>query len=260
MVTGSETGRWGSALSLGAALCGLETTVYTGQDVSDQERFRMQTWGASVVGSRVASLDDALADVAGDPQSRFAAGSVFNHVVLHQTLIGLEARQQLALAGEERPDVVIGCCGSGSCLGGTALPFAGDEGVRLVAVEPSSWPTLTAGRFGYVPGDAAGLLPLLPMYSLGPDSVPPAELLPGVRSHGVAPVICELVRSGRMEAVAQPLNGVREAATQWARTEGPVPSLATAHAVRAVVDEAVLAREAGTETVILFSWSGHARG
>ena len=156
--------------------------------------------------------------------------------------------------------MVIGCCGSGSCLAGTALPFAGDEHVRLVAVEPASWPTLTGGRFGYVPADAAGLLPLLAMYSLGPDSVPPAEALPGIRSSGVAPVVCDLVRSGRMAAVSQPIDRVREAAVQWARTEGPVPSLATAHAVRAVVDEAVLAREAGTETVILFPWSGHARG
>ena len=150
--------------------------------------------------------------------------------------------------------MVIGYCGGGSSLAGTALPFVADDEVRLVAVEPSSWPTLTGGRFGYVAGDSAGLLPLLAMYSLGADAVPPAVLAPGLRAHGVAPLLCRLVRSGRMEAVAHPLEGVRDAGVQWARAEGVAPSLSAAHSVRAVIDEALLAREEGVERVILFPW------
>ncbi|MEN3315260.1 MAG: tryptophan synthase beta chain [Acidimicrobiaceae bacterium] len=257
LVTESDTGRWGSALAFACALAGLSAAVHTGPDASMAERIRMETWGASVVADRSHAGEAALGDVAGRPDSRFAPGSVFNHVVLHQTVIGLEARDQLALAGEERPDVVIGHCGGGSSLAGIALPFLEDDEVRLVAVEPSSWPALTSGRFGHVPGDAGGLLPLMPMYALGPDSAAPALNVPSIHSGGIAPIVCELVRRGRMQAVAHPLAGVLEAAVQWARVEGPVPALTTAHALRAVVDEALLAREDGAGRVILFPWVGH---
>ncbi|MGI9022970.1 MAG: pyridoxal-phosphate dependent enzyme [Acidimicrobiales bacterium] len=256
VVTGSETGQWGGALSSAAARFGVDATVYTGPAVSAEERIRIEMWGASAVGSEMTAVDDALRDAATRPETRFTTGSLFNHVVLHQTVIGLEAREQLARSGEDRPDVVIGYCGGGSSLAGTALPFVADDEVRLVAVEPSSWPTLTGGRFGYVAGDSAGLLPLLAMYSLGADAVPPAVLAPGLRAHGVAPLLCRLVRSGRMEAVAHPLDRVLAAGGQWARTEGPVPALGTAHALRAVIDEALMARESGEERVILFCWSG----
>jgi len=257
LVTESDTGRWGSAVALACALSGLAATVYTGPEASTQERIKIEAWGASVAAKAARPGDDALRQAAEQPDSRFAAGSVFNHVVLHQTVIGLEAREQLTLAGEERPDVVIGHCGGGSSLAGTALPFIGDDHVRMVAVEPSSWPTLTSGRFDYVPGDARSLLPLLAMYALGPDSAPPALNVGSIHSGGIAPVICELVGRGRMEAVAQPLGRVLGAALQWARTEGGVPALTTAHAIRAVVDEAVLAREEAVERVILFPWAAY---
>jgi len=260
LVTESDTGRWGGAVALACALSGLDATVYTGPDASAEERIRIDAWGASVIADAVRPGDDALREVLDGSGSHFAAGSVFNHVVLHQTVIGLEAKEQLALAGEERPDVVIGHCGGGSSLAGTALPFVDDVHVRLVAVEPSSWPTLTSGRFDYVAGDARGLLPLLAMYALGPDSATPAINVPAIHSGGIAPIVCELVRRGRMEAVAQPLGPVLEAAVQWARTEGPVPALTTAHALRAVVDEALLAKEEGTARVILFPWAAQGPG
>ncbi|MGI8776346.1 MAG: pyridoxal-phosphate dependent enzyme [Acidimicrobiales bacterium] len=257
LVTESDTGRWGSALSWACALSDLSAVVYTGSGASMAERIRIQAWGAKVMVDRAYPGDDALGDATGRPDTRFAPGSVFNHVVLHQTVIGLEAKEQLALAGEERPDVVIGHCGGGSSLAGTALPFVGDDGVRLVAVEPSSWPALASGRFDHVPGDAGGRLPLMAMYALGPDSAPPAINVPSIHSGGIAPIVCELVRRGRMEAVAHPLAPVLRAAVYWSRTEGPLPALTTAHALRAVVDEAVLAREEGRERVILFPWVGH---
>jgi tryptophan synthase beta chain len=182
---------------------------------------------------------------------------VLNHVLLHQTVIGQEAKAQLALAGEERPDVVIGCCGGGSNLGGISLPFVPDKSVRLVAVEPTSCPTLTAGRFEYDFGDTAGFTPLLPMYTLGHDFVPPPIHAGGLRYHGDAPIISALVRSGRMEAVAYPQSKTFEAAVTWARTQGTVPAPETGHAVRAVIDEALAAKEEGREKVILFNYSGH---
>ncbi len=259
VVTGSETGGWGSALSLAASMFGLEATVYTGPAVPEEAQIRIETSGASAVGSWVTSVDDAIRDAATSPDSRLATGSVFNHVVLHQTLIGLEAREQLALAGEGRPGVVVGYCGGGSSLGGTALPFVADDDVRVVAVESSSWPALTGGRFEYVPADSFGLLPLLAMYTLGVDPTHPAVVAQGVRAHGIAPVVCDLVRRGRMEAVAHPHDQVLAAGELWARTEGLVPGLGAAHTLRAVVDEALLAKEAGEERVILFPWSGPRR-
>jgi tryptophan synthase beta chain len=182
---------------------------------------------------------------------------VLNHVLLHQTLIGLEAREQLTLAGETLPDVVIAPCGGGSNLGGLSLPFVPDTGVRLVAVEPLSCPTLTKGRFDYDFGDAAGYTPLLPMYTLGHDFVPPSIHAGGLRYHGDSPLISALVRDGRMEAVAYPQGKVFDAALQFARIEGKVAAPEAAHAIRAVVDEALAAKETGEETVILFNYCGH---
>jgi tryptophan synthase beta chain len=172
-------------------------------------------------------------------------------------VIGLEAKEQLALAGERLPDVVIGCCGGGSNLGGLSLPFVPDGGVRLVAVEPSSCPTLTGGRFDYDFGDTAGITPLLPMYTLGHEFIPPPIHAGGLRYHGDAPIICNLVKAGRIEAVAYPQGKVFEAAVQFARTQGTVPAPETSHAIRAVVDEALAAKEEGVERVILFGYSGH---
>jgi tryptophan synthase beta chain len=208
-------------------------------------------------GSLGLAISDAVRDAATRDDSHYALGSVLNHVLLHQTVIGLEAKAQIALAGESTPDVVIGCCGGGSNLGGIALPFVGDAEVRLVAVEPSSCPTLTEGRFDYDFGDTAGMTPLMSMYTLGHDFVPPSIHAGGLRYHGDSPIISALVKAGRMEAVAYPQGKTFEAALQFANTEGKVPAPETGHAIRAVIDEALAAKETGEERVILFNYSGH---
>jgi tryptophan synthase beta chain len=227
----------------------------------------MQTWGGSVVpspveepehpGSLGTAISDAVRDAAGRDDTHYSLGSVLNHVLLHQTVIGLEAREQLELAGERLPDVVIAPCGGGSNLGGLAFPFVPEDTVRLLAVEPLSCPTLTQGRFDYDFGDTAGLTPLLPMYTLGHDFVPPSIHAGGLRYHGDSPLISALVRDGRMQAVAYPQGKVFEAAVQFARTEGKVAAPEAAHAIRAVIDEALAAKETGEQRVILFNYCGH---
>ena len=270
LATETGAGQWGSALSLACALFGMECKVYMVRSSYQQKPYRrvmIETWGGSVEpspvddpdhpGSLGTAISDAVRDAATREDTHYALGSVLNHVLLHQTVIGLEAKEQLALAGEDLPDVVIGSCGGGSNLAGIALPFVPDAGVRLVAVEPSSCPTLTSGRFDYDFGDTAGMTPLLAMYTLGHDFVPPAIHAGGLRYHGDAPIISNLVQAGRMEAVAYPQGKVFEAAVQFARTQGSIPAPETSHAIRAAVDEALLAKEEGTEKVILFSYSGH---
>ncbi len=270
LTTETGAGQWGSALSFASALFDLECMVYMVRASYQQKPYRrvmMETWGGKVVpspvdqpdhpGSLGSAISDAVRDAAGRDDSHYSLGSVLNHVLLHQTVIGLEAKEQLAAAGESRPDVIIGCCGGGSNLGGISLPFVPDRGVRLVAVEPTSCPTLTDGRYDYDFGDTAGLTPLLPMYTLGHEFVPPSIHAGGLRYHGDAPIISNLVKAGRMEAVAYPQSKVFEAAVQFARTEGPIPAPETSHAIRAVIDEALLAKEQGVERVILFNYSGH---
>ncbi len=270
LATETGAGQWGSALSFATALFDMECKVYMVRASYDQKPYRrmmIETWGGQVVPSPLAdpthpgSLGNAISDAVADASSRedthYALGSVLNHVLLHQTVIGLEAKEQLALAGEDLPDVVVGCCGGGSNLGGLTLPFVADAGVRLVAVEPSSCPTLTAGRFDYDFGDTVGLTPLLPMYTLGHEFVPPSIHAGGLRYHGDAPIISNLVKSGRMEAVAYPQSKVFEAAVHFARTQGTIPAPETSHAIRAVVDEALAAKEEGADRVILFGYSGH---
>jgi tryptophan synthase beta chain len=270
LATETGAGQWGSALCFASALFGLECKVYMVRASYEQKPYRralMETWGGTVVpspvddpdhpGSLGTAISDAVRDAGGRADTHYSLGSVLNHVLLHQTVIGQEAKAQLALAGEERPDAVIGCCGGGSNLGGISLPFVPDKGVRLVAVEPTSCPTLTAGRFEYDFGDTAGFTPLLPMYTLGHDFVPPPIHAGGLRYHGDAPIISALVRSGRMEAIAYPQSKTFEAAVTWARTQGTVPAPETGHAVRAVIDEALAAKEEGKEKVILFNYSGH---
>ncbi|MFC0082837.1 TrpB-like pyridoxal phosphate-dependent enzyme [Aciditerrimonas ferrireducens] len=270
LTTETGAGQWGSALAFASALFGLECKVYMVRASFQQKPYRrvlMETWGASVVPSPVAdpehpgslgtAISDAVADAAGRADTHYALGSVLNHVLLHQTVIGLEAKEQLAKAGETRPDLVIGSCGGGSNLGGLALPFVPDPEVALLAVEPASCPTLTAGRFDYDFGDTAGLTPLLSMYTLGHDFVPPTIHAGGLRYHGDAPIISNLVRHGRMGAAAYPQGKVFEAAVLFARTQGSVPAPETAHAIRAAIDEALRCKETGEERVILFSYSGH---
>jgi tryptophan synthase beta chain len=178
-------------------------------------------------------------------------------VLLHQTVIGLEAKEQLAMAGETRPDVVIAPCGGGSNLGGITLPFMEDLDVRLLAVEPASCPTLTEGRYEYDFGDTAGMTPLMAMYTLGHDFMPPDIHAGGLRYHGDSPIISLLVKAGRMDAVAYPQGKVFEAARQFAITEGRVAAPETAHGIRAAIDEALACKETGEEKVILFNYSGH---
>ena len=270
LATETGAGQWGSALSFAGALFDLEVMVYMVRASYEQKPYRrvlMETWGGTVVASPVddpdhpgslgTAISDAVRDAATRDDTHYSLGSVLNHVLLHQTVIGLEAKEQLALAGEDRVDVVVGSCGGGSNLGGLALPFVPDVGVRLMAVEPSSCATLTTGRFDYDFGDTAGMTPLLPMYTLGHEFVPPPIHAGGLRYHGDAPIISNLVKAGRMEAVAYPQGKVFEAAVHFARTQGTVCAPETAHAVRAAIDEALAAKETGEERVIVFSYSGH---
>ena len=268
--TETGAGQWGTALSFACTQFDLDCTVYMVRVSYQQKPYRrvlMETWGSEVVpspvdepdhpGSLGLAISDAVRDAVGRDDTHYSLGSVLNHVLLHQTVIGLEAKEQLQLAGEGAPDVVIGSCGGGSNLGGIALPFVSDADVRLVAVEPSSCPTLTEGTFDYDFGDTVGMTPLLAMYTLGHEFVPPSIHAGGLRYHGDSPIISNLVRSGRMEAVAYPQGKTFEAAVQFAKTEGKVPAPETGHAIRAVVDEALAAKETGEERVILFNFSGH---
>jgi tryptophan synthase beta chain len=270
LTTETGAGQWGSALSFASALFGLECKVYMVRASYHQKPYRrvmIETWGGSVVpspvdepdhpGSLGTAISDAVRDAGGRADTHYSLGSVLNHVLLHQTVIGLEAKEQLSLAGETRPDIVIGCCGGGSNFGGLALPFVPDRDIDLVASEPTACPTLTEGRFDYDFGDTAGMTPLLAMYTLGHEFIPPPIHAGGLRYHGDAPIICNLVKTGRVRAVAYPQSKVFEAAVQFARTEGPIPAPETAHAVRAAIDEALRAKEEGAERVILFGYSGH---
>jgi tryptophan synthase beta chain len=283
IATETGAGQWGSAMAYACQFFGLECQVYMVAASFHQKPYRrvlMETWGGQVVpspskltnagravldrdpdcaGSLGIAISEAVEDAATRDDTHYALGSVLNHVLLHQTIIGLEAKAQLEEAGESRPDVVIGSCGGGSNLGGLALPFVPDRerGVRLVAVEPSSCPTLTEGRYDYDFGDEAGMTPKILMYTLGHDFIPPPIHAGGLRYHGDAPIICNLVKNGWMEAVAYPQGKVFEAALQFARTQGPVPAPETAHAIRAAIDEALAAKEANEERVILFNYSGH---
>jgi len=270
IATETGAGQWGSALAFACAQFDIECKVYMVRASYEQKPYRrvlMETWGASVVpspiddpdhpGSLGSAISDAVRDAAMRDDSHYALGSVLNHVLLHQTIIGLEAKEQLQLAGEDGPDVVIGCCGGGSNLGGIALPFMTDQSVRLLAVEPASCPTLTGGKFEYDFGDTAEMTPLLPMYTLGHNFVPPSIHAGGLRYHGDSPVISLLVQEGRMDAVAYPQGKTFEAAVQFARAEGKVPAPETGHAIRAAIDEALAAKESGEERVILFNYSGH---
>jgi tryptophan synthase beta chain len=270
VATETGAGQWGTALAFACAQYGLDCKVYmvrTSFDSKPYRRVMMETWGATCVpspvddpaspGSLGLAISDAVRDAGTRDDTHYALGSVLNHVLLHQTVIGQEAKEQLALAGELRPDVVIAPCGGGSNLGGIALPFVEEAAVRLVAVEPSSCPTLTAGRFEYDFGDTAGTTPLLPMYTLGHDFLPPPIHAGGLRYHGDAPIVSALVRHGRMEAIAYPQGKVFESATLFARVEGKVAAPETAHGICAAIDEALAAKESGEEKVILFNYSGH---
>jgi len=211
-------------------------------------------------GSLGIAISEAVEDAVSRENSRYSLGSVLNHVLLHQTIIGLEAQKQFEKIGVY-PDVVIGCAGGGSNFAGTALPFVRDKihgkQVRVVGAEPTSCPTMTKGPFAYDFGDLAKKTPLLPMYTLGHDFVPAPIHAGGLRYHGMAPIVSHLVREGLIEAKAYDQIETFEAGVQWARTEGFIPAPETNHAIAAVIAEARRAKEEGKERTILFNWSGH---
>ncbi|HZV76035.1 MAG TPA: TrpB-like pyridoxal phosphate-dependent enzyme [Conexibacter sp.] len=282
LVTETGAGQWGSALAFACSLFGLECEVFMVGASYDQKPYRrsmMEAWGASVhrspsdrtasgrgqashpTGSLGIAISEAVEVAADAPDANYALGSVLNHVCLHQTVIGQEAMTQLELAGEA-PDVVVGCVGGGSNFAGLAFPFVrlvlrGRARTRFLAAEPAACPTLTRGVYRYDFGDTSGLTPLLPMYTLGHDFVPPPVHAGGLRYHGDAPLVCALVRSGLVEARAYRQNDAFAAALQFARTQGIIPAPEPAHAVRAAIDEALAAREAGERRVILLGLSGH---
>jgi tryptophan synthase beta chain len=284
LATETGAGQWGSALALACRLFGLDCTVYMVRVSYDQKPYRrmmMHVWGAEVFpspsdhtnsgrgvlasspdspGSLGIAISEAVEDAATHPDTNYSLGSVLNHVLLHQTIIGQEAKLQMQQAGEE-PEVVIGCFGGGSNFGGLALPYVLDrfagKGPRLLAVEPSACPSLTKGAFAYDYGDTAKLTPLIKMYTLGHDFVPPGIHAGGLRYHGASPLLSHLIRLGHIEAKAYKQLPVFEAAVQFARTEGILPAPESAHAIRAAMDEALAAREEGRARVILFNLSGH---
>ncbi|MEA2472152.1 MAG: tryptophan synthase beta chain [Thermoleophilaceae bacterium] len=281
LVTETGAGQWGSALALACSLFGLECEVYMVGSSYDQKPYRralMETWGATVhrspsertesgranashpTGSLGIAISEAV-EVAAGSDANYALGSVLNHVCLHQTVIGQEAIAQMGMAGEE-PDVVIGCVGGGSNFAGIAIPFVrrvlrDGARTRFLAAEPAACPTLTRGAYRYDFGDTSGMTPLLPMYTLGHDFVPPPLHAGGLRYHGDSPLVCGLVKAGLVQAAAYRQNECFEAALRFARTEGIVPAPEAAHAIRAVAIEADAAREVGDERVILFNLSGH---
>jgi tryptophan synthase beta chain len=284
LATETGAGQWGSALSLACQFFGLECTVYMVRVSYDQKPYRrmmMHSWGAEVYpspsdrtgsgrailvatpdspGSLGIAISEAVEDAATHPDTNYSLGSVLNHVLLHQTVIGQEAKLQMQQAGEE-PEVVIGCFGGGSNFGGLVLPYVLDriagKGPRVVAVEPAACPSLTRGRFDYDFGDTAKLTPLIKMYTLGHDFVPPGIHAGGLRYHGASPLISHLLQMGHIEGRAYPQLPVFEAALQFARTEGILPAPESAHAIRAAVDEALAAREEARPRTILFCLSGH---
>lgn len=284
LTTETGAGQWGSALSLACSFFGLECTVYMVRVSYEQKPYRrslMEAYGASVIpspssrtaagreilardpdclGSLGIAISEAVEDAAARPDTNYSLGSVLNHVCLHQTIVGLEAKEQLAKANTY-PDVVIGCVGGGSNFSGLVFPFLQDKfngrKVRAVAVEPTACPTLTRGRLAYDFGDTVGLTPLLHMYTLGHNFMPPGIHAGGLRYHGLAPLLCQLYRDGYVEAVAVAQTDIFAAAVLFARQEGILPAPESAHAIKVAIDEALACRESGEKKVILFGLSGH---
>jgi tryptophan synthase beta chain len=283
--TETGAGQWGSALAFACSVFDIELKVYMVRASFDQKPYRrilMETYGAQVTpspspdtqyGSRVLAEDathtgslgmaisEAIEDTVTHPGTKYSLGSVFDFVLLHQTVIGQEAIEQMAMAGEE-PDVVIGCVGGGSNFAGLAFPFIGrqlrgEASYRVIAVEPTAAPSLTRGRYDYDFGDTGEMAPLIKMHTLGHDFVPPPIHAGGLRYHGMAPLVSKLVDDGIVEARAVGQTATFEAGVQFARAEGIVPAPESNHAIRVAIDEALAARESGERRVILFNLSGH---
>lgn len=284
LVTETGAGQWGCSLALAGQMFGLETRVFMVAVSYQQKPYRrsmMQTWGAEVhsspselteTGRRFLELDpdspgslgiaisEAVEQAVQSEDTNYALGSVLNHVLMHQTVIGLEARKQLEIAGDY-PDVIYAPCGGGSNFGGVAFPFFADKAagkdIELVAVEPTSCPTLTKGTYTYDHGDASGLTPLMKMYTLGHDFVPPGIHAGGLRYHGDSALVSQMYNEGLIDAMAVPQTETFEAGIQFARTEGIVPAPESTHAIAAAIRDAKRCAETGEERTILFNLSGH---
>jgi tryptophan synthase beta chain len=286
IATETGAGQWGSALAMACSFFGLQCKVYMVKVSYQQKPYRrimMETWGAQVVpspspdteagkkvlaqdpgspGSLGIAISEAVEDAATREDTKYSLGSVLNHVLMHQTVIGLEARKQFEKADDEA-DLVIGCAGGGSNFAGLSFPFAADKltgrkkKLRIVAVEPAACPSLTKGKYVYDFGDTVGLTPLVKMHTLGHSFVPPPLHAGGLRYHGMAPLVCKLYDEGVIEATAVPQVPTFQAALQFARSEGILPAPEAAHAIRVVIDEALRCKRDGTRQTILFNLSGH---
>jgi len=284
LTTETGAGQWGSSLALVGQMFGIEVRVYMVKVSYQQKPFRrsmMQTWGAEVFasptdqtqsgrnilaqdpdspGSLGIAISEAVEEAASRADTNYSLGSVLNHVLLHQTVIGLEAKKQFEKVGDY-PDMVFAPCGGGSNFGGAAFPFFADKAagreVRLVAAEPASCPTLTRGRYAYDFGDTAGLTPLMKMYTLGHDFVPPGIHAGGLRYHGDSTLVSQLYHEGLVEAVAVPQLATFEAGVMFARSEGIIPAPESNHAIRACIDEALKCKQSGEPKTLFFNLSGH---
>ena len=286
IATETGAGQWGSSLAFACCLFGIELKVYMVKVSYNQKPYRrimMETWGAKCVpspspdtnagraalaadpgnpGSLGLAISEAVEDAATHPDTHYSLGSVLNHVLLHQTIIGQESMLQMEMAGAY-PDIIVGCVGGGSNFGGMFLPFIKDKingkkkNLRIINVEPESCPTLTKGQYAYDFGDAAGMTPLLKMFTLGHTFMPPPVHAGGLRYHGMAPIICHLHKLGLVEARAVPQVATFAAGVQFARTEGIISAPETNHAIRVVIDEALRCKETGQSKVILMNHSGH---
>ena len=284
LVTETGAGQWGSALSFASSLFGMECTVYMVKVSYEQKPYRkilINTWGAEIFpspsdktesgrkilekdpnspGSLGIAISEAVEDAVGKKDSNYALGSVLNHVLMHQTIIGLETKKQLEKV-EDYPDVVIGCVGGGSNFAGISFPFIKDKlegkNIDIIAVEPTSCPTLTKGLYRYDYGDTAGMTPIMKMFTLGHTFIPPAIHAGGLRYHGMAPILSLLHKEGVIRAKSYHQNDIFEAGIIFAKTEGILPAPETNHAIKAAIDEALKCKETGEEKTILFNLSGH---
>ncbi|MBM4441614.1 MAG: TrpB-like pyridoxal phosphate-dependent enzyme [Candidatus Rokubacteria bacterium] len=286
IATETGAGQWGSAIALASQMFGLQCKVYMVKVSYQQKPYRrvmMETWGASVVaspspdtqagkkilekdpdstGSLGIAISEAVEDAATRDDTKYALGSVLNHVLMHQTVIGLEAKKQLEKADDEA-DVVIGCAGGGSNFAGLSFPFAADKlagkrkKLRIVAVEPTACPSLTKGVYAYDFGDTVGMTPLVKMHTLGHGFIPAPLHAGGLRYHGMAPLVCKLYDEKVIEAVAVPQLATFQAAIEFARSEGIIPAPESAHAIRVAIDEALRCKKEGKRQTIVFNLSGH---
>jgi tryptophan synthase beta chain len=286
LATETGAGQWGSALAFATCLFGMKCTVYMVRASYDQKPYRrimMETWGAECIpspsnrtqygkkvlesdpncsGSLGMAISEAIEDAVTHENTKYSLGSVLNHVMLHQTVVGLECKKQFELI-DEYPDSMFGCVGGGSNFSGASFPFVADKisgkkpDLRVVSCEPKACPTLTKGPYAYDFGDTAKMAPIVKMYTLGHSFIPPPIHAGGLRYHGDAPLLCRLTKDGFMEAVAFNQNEVFEAAITFARTEGIIIAPETAHAARGAIDEALRCKKTGEEKTIFLAASGH---